>query len=157
MTIYTDGACSSKDNLGGWACVDTERGENYFGYEENSTNNRMELTAVIKALELIRAADDKINTVYTDSAYVSNCFAQKWYITWRRNGWRNSSKQAVKNRELWERLLALYEEIQARSGVLLTIVKVNGHAGNEYNEICDKLAVKARQSKRKKDINGETN
>ena len=157
MTIYTDGACSSKDNIGGWACVDAEHDENYFGYEENSTNNRMELTAVINALELIKAANDKINEVYTDSAYVANCFAQKWYNSWRRNGWRNSSKQAVKNRELWERLLALYEDIQARYGVILEIIKVNGHAGDKYNELCDKLAVEARKNKRKKEVNGETN
>lgn len=140
---YTDGACSSKDNCGGWSCICVD-GPAYYGYEENTTNNRMELLGVITALQHFSTQTEIGATVYTDSAYISNCFKDKWYVNWRKNGWKNASKQPVKNRDLWEQLIGLYENLKPR---MVIIAKVKGHDGDTYNEMCDKLAVKARKEK----------
>lgn len=143
MIYYTDGACSSKDNCGGWSCICVD-GPIFYGYEENTTNNRMELLGVITALQHFSSQKEIGATVYTDSAYISNCFKDKWYMNWRKNGWKNASKQPVKNRDLWERLIGLYEGLKPR---MVIIAKVKGHDGDTYNEMCDKLAVKARKEK----------
>lgn len=111
LRIYTDGACSGnqeKENLGGWGAI-LEYGEHrkeLFGGQANTTNNRMELTAVIEALKAIKGTGRTIE-VFSDSAYVSNCFREKWYESWEKNRWRNAAKKPVENRELWEELLAL--------------------------------------------------
>lgn len=143
MIYYTDGACSSKDNCGGWSCICVD-GPTYYDYEEDTTNNRMELLGVITALQHFSSQKEIGATVYTDSAYISNCFKDKWYMNWRKNGWKNASKQPVKNRDLWEQLIGLYEGLKPR---MVIIAKVKGHDGDMYNEMCDKLAVKARKEK----------
>lgn len=143
MIYYTDGACSSKDNCGGWSCI-CVNGPIYYGYEENTTNNRMELLGVITALQHFSTQTEIGATVYTDSAYISNCFKDKWYVNWQKNSWKNASKQPVKNRDLWEQLIGLYENLKPR---MVIIAKVKGHDGDTYNEMCDKLAVKARKEK----------
>lgn len=143
MIYYTDGACSSKDNCGGWSCICVD-GPTFYGYEEDTTNNRMELLGVITALQHFSSQKEIGATVYTDSAYISNCFKDKWYMNWQKNGWKNASKQPVKNRDLWEQLIGLYEGLKSR---MVIIAKVKGHDGDTYNEMCDKLAVKARKEK----------
>ena len=102
------------------------------GIMEETTNNQMELTAVIEGLKALKEPC-KV-TVYSDSAYVVNAFNQDWITGWINNNWRNSKKDPVANKELWEELIALTKKHTVE------FIKVKGHAGNKYNEICDKLA-----------------
>ena len=99
---------------------------------DNTTNNVMELTAVIEALKLLKFPCEV--EVYSDSAYVVNAFNQKWIYGWLKNGWKNSSKEPVKNKELWQEL---YEFTKMHN---ITFIKVKGHADNEFNNRCDELA-----------------
>lgn len=153
MILYTDGACSSKDKSGGWAVVlacghevNAAEAVVAVGSAADTTNNRMELKGVIAALRYAQENINNNNTeevfIYTDSAYIVNCFKDKWYVKWRQNKWRNSSKQPVKNQDLWEQLLDLYETLQQH--VCVTIDKVAGHQDNKYNNLADIYAVKAR-------------
>lgn len=151
MTInyYTDGAFSSKTEMGGWAMVCIQEDNVLYtktGYEPYSTNNRMELQAFFAALQHIETADFlppvTIN-VYTDSAYLANCFNQKWYSKWLINGWRTSDKQEVKNQDLWKPIIAAY--IKLKSKYQLNIIKVKSHSDNQWNNYCDLLAVKSRK------------
>lgn len=103
------------------------------GGERNTSNQRMELTACIKALEAITATEKPV-AIYSDSAYLVNCMHERWYDRWRKNGWKNAKKQPVENRDLWERLLELLEGRRVR------FQKVEGHAGVELNERADELA-----------------
>lgn len=125
LKIYTDGACSgnqNENNIGGWGAI-LEFGENQkelHGGEANTTNNRMELAAVIEAFRALKRDDLKIQ-VFTDSSYVANCFRESWHVTWRRNGWKNAKKEPVENRELWETLLSLVEKNQ------VIFYRVKGH------------------------------
>lgn len=147
LEFYTDGAFSSKTEMGGWAAVCVEDGnviDTQSGYEPYSTNNRMELTAFLSALEnadTIETGNTKV-TIYTDSAYIANCFNQNWYVKWMSNGWRTSDKQDVKNQDLWRRIVALYIKLKKR--LVLSIVKVKSHSDNPWNNYADLLAVKAR-------------
>lgn len=114
IKIYTDGGCSgnqSDENIGGWGAI-LEYGEHkkeLHGGEVNTTNNRMEMTALIAALSALKKEGLDIE-VFSDSSYLMNCFREKWYVSWRKNGWKNSKKEPVENRELWEELLALVEK-----------------------------------------------
>lgn len=103
------------------------------GGEKVTTNNQMELMAAIVALECLKEPCEVM--LYSDSAYLVNAFNQHWIEGWKKNGWKNSSKQDVKNRELWERL----EKLTSTHKV--EFIKVKGHSDNEYNNRCDKLAV----------------
>ena len=147
LEFYTDGAFSSKTEMGGWAAVCVEDGnviDTQSGYEPYSTNNRMELTAFLSALEnidTIETANTKV-VIYTDSAYIANCFNQNWYVKWMSNGWRTSDKQDVKNQDLWRRIVALYIKLKERLD--LSIVKVKSHSDNPWNNYADLLAIKAR-------------
>lgn len=147
LEFYTDGAFSSKTEMGGWAAVCVEDGnviDTQSGYEPYSTNNRMELTAFLSALEnanTIETGNTKV-TIYTDSAYIANCFNQNWYVKWMSNGWRTSDKQDVKNQDLWRRIVALYIKLKERLD--LSIIKVKSHGDNPWNNYADLLAVKAR-------------
>lgn len=137
VTIYTDGACSGNPGPGGWGCIliAGKAEKEMSGGAELTTNNRMELMAVIKGLSaLTRPCNVK---VYSDSAYVVNAFAQHWVDNWIRNGWVNSAKAEVANKDLWQELLRLNEIHK------IEFIKVKGHADNEYNNRCDALAVKA--------------
>ena len=126
LNIYTDGACSGNQNttnLGGWGTV-LEFGEHtkeLYGSEANTTNNRMELTAVIEALKALNK-DGLTMRIFTDSSYVANCFKQKWYVKWEKNGWMNSQKKPVENPELWKELLAL-----VRRHASVQFYQVKGH------------------------------
>ena len=134
VVIYTDGACSGNPGPGGWGSIliyDDIRKE-ISGGKKDTTNNIMEMTAVIEGLKLLKYPC-KVK-VYSDSAYVVNAFNQKWIQGWKKNGWKNSSKEAVKNRELWEKLDELTSIHDVR------FIKVKGHSDNELNNRCDELA-----------------
>lgn len=137
VTIYTDGACSGNPGPGGWGCIliAGKVEKELSGGADLTTNNRMELMAVIKGLSAL-TRPCKV-TLYSDSAYVVNAFAQHWLDNWIRNGWVNSAKAEVANKDLWQELLKLNEIHQ------IEFVKVKGHADNEYNNRCDALAVAA--------------
>ncbi|MGH7822412.1 MAG: ribonuclease HI [Candidatus Binatia bacterium] len=134
VTIYTDGACSGNPGPGGWGAIlrygDFER--ELSGGEARTTNQRMELTAAVKALEALRRPARV--RLHSDSAYLVNCFRQRWYENWLRNGWRTKDKKPVGNRDLWEKLLGLVEVHDVEW------VKVAGHSGDELNERADCLA-----------------
>ncbi|MGF7397146.1 ribonuclease HI [Thermoanaerobacterium thermosaccharolyticum] len=134
IDIYTDGACSGNPGPGGWGAVliYNDIKKEISGYEENTTNNRMELTAVIKALSLLKRSC-KIN-LYSDSSYLINAFNQKWIENWQKRGWLKSDKTPVENKDLWLKLLDL------SSCHDIKWIKVKGHSDNEYNNRCDKLA-----------------
>ena len=125
LRIYTDGACAgnqSDQNIGGWGAI-LEYGEHQkelFGGQANTTNNRMELTAVIEAFKALKQANQKIE-VFTDSSYVANCFREEWYVSWEKNHWRNAAKKSVENQELWKELLALVRQHEVR------FFRVKGH------------------------------
>ena len=140
VIIYTDGACSGNPGPGGWGSI-LMMGENrkeISGGKKDTTNNVMELTAVIEALKLLKRPC-KVD-LYSDSAYVVNAFLQNWILGWIKNGWKNSSKEEVKNKELWQELLSLTKIHD------VTFHKVKGHADNEYNNRCDELARNAIKS-----------
>ena len=136
--VFCDGACAGNQhdqNVGGWGAVIQKGREvvTIYGGEANTTNNRMELTACIKALQDPLTRDIPV-IINSDSAYLVNCMNQKWYVKWRKNGWLNSKKQPVENQDLWEVLLGLTEQKSVK------FVKVKGHAGIELNEKADGLA-----------------
>jgi ribonuclease HI len=134
LTVYTDGACSGNPGPGGWAAILIEDGAERVvsGAESHTTNQRMELMAAIEGLAAIPGSR-RVN-VHTDSAYVMNCFVQRWWERWERNGWTGSGKKPVTNRDLWERLLA-----QTRRHEVVWH-KVRGHSGDPLNERVDALA-----------------
>ena len=134
IIIYTDGACLGNPGPGGWAAV-LMHGEvikEIAGGERLTTNNRMELFAIIRGLEVLKQPSRV--RLHSDSAYAINCFKQRWFERWQRNGWLNSQKAPVENRDLWERL------IQAVSRHEVEWVKVKGHSGDKWNDRCDELA-----------------
>ncbi len=135
IEIYTDGACSGNPGPGGWGAVLRYKGieKELSGGEQNTTNNRMELTAVIKALEALK--EPCTITLYTDSKYVSDAFNQGWIYSWMKKDWKKSDGKPVLNRELWQQLYALWKQHD------ITLVWVKGHADNVYNNRCDELAV----------------
>ena len=134
VTIYTDGACSGNPGPGGWGAILEFKGveKEISGFEAQTTNNRMELTAAYRALALLK--EPCIVKLYSDSAYLVNGFLQKWTVNWQKNGWKNSKKEPVLNSDLWKELIALEQKHQ------ITWIKVKGHSDNEKNNRCDKLA-----------------
>ena len=134
VIIYTDGACSGNPGPGGWGSIlmsGTNQKE-ISGGKKETTNNVMELTAVIEALKLLKRPCEV--DLYSDSAYVVNAFLQDWISNWIKNSWINSSKEEVKNKELWQELVELTQTHK------VTFHKVKGHSDNEYNNRCDELA-----------------
>lgn len=125
LRIYTDGACSGnqeRTNFGGWGAV-MELGDHrkeLWGGEADTTNNRMELTAVIAAFKALKR-DGLTIQVFSDSAYVANCFREKWYESWERNKWRNAARKSVENQELWKELLSLVRKHD------VSFYRVKGH------------------------------
>lgn len=143
IQIYTDGAHSSSTDVGGWSFVFSIDNQVYFysNYELNTTNNRMELTAVLNALKKVQSLQTDA-TIYTDSAYIANCFAQNWHSKWESNGWVTSKKTPVLNKDLWQQILIIYKELNKSHTV--EIKKISGHSGHELNELADYYAVQAR-------------
>ena len=137
ITIYTDGACSGNPGPGGWGAIlmYKDNKKEISGAKKDTTNNVMELTAVIEALKLLKYPC-KVS-LYSDSAYVVNAFLQKWIFGWQKNNWKTADKKDVKNKELWQELVKLTRTHD------VTFIKVKGHADNEYNNRCDELARKA--------------
>ena len=137
VILYTDGACSGNPGDGGWGCVLIYNGveKELFGFEPATTNNRMELTAVIKGLEALK---EKCRVqVYSDSAYIVNAFNDKWIDNWIKKNWKKGTTSEVKNIDLWEKLIELVNFHEA------SFIKVKGHSDNVYNNRCDWLAVNA--------------
>ena len=170
VNIYTDGACAgnqNEENIGGWGCVLEYQGreKELCGGEMNTTNNRMELTALIEALQALKEPGLELH-IFSDSAYLVNCFRSGWHINWQNNGWKNSQKKPVENRELWEKLLELlalhkptfylvkgHQTLKeggeaANSKAFERFIKHNGEGFTferfaevvEYNDRCDALA-----------------
>lgn len=153
IDIYTDGACKGnqfKYANGGWAAVILENGWDkplkiISGCAKDTTNNRMELMACIIGLDYtLKNLKDLKNlknidsiTIFSDSAYIVNCFKQKWHINWVKNGWKNAKRQPIKNKDLWLKLLKIYND-----NPIIKFIHVKGHAGNKFNEMADKRAVK---------------
>lgn len=137
VTIYTDGACSGNPGPGGWAALLIYQGRERVitGAEPETTNNRMELMAVVEALRVLR--EPVRAAVHTDSAYIANAFQQKWIDNWQRKGWMTAGKTPVKNQDLWKALLEQVARHEVR------FVKVKGHADDELNNRVDRLAVEA--------------
>ena len=137
VILYTDGACSGNPGKGGWGALLMYKGhkKELSGGEPHTTNNRMEITAVIEGLKQLKQPCRV--KVYSDSAYVVNCFRQNWIAGWQRNGWKNSRNQPVENQDLWKELLELMDIHQVE------FIKVKGHADNEWNNRCDELAREA--------------
>ena len=141
LRIYTDGGCSgnqSDKNFGGWGAI-LEYGEHrkeLHGGEVNTTNNRMELTAVIEAFKALKGPGYTIE-VFSDSSYVMNCFREKWYESWEKNGWKNAARKSVENQELWKELLALVRQHNVK------FFRVKGHVNlNSKSTDFDKLYTK---------------
>ena len=134
VIIYTDGACSGNPGAGGWAAILMygQKRLEISGFEAHTTNNRMELIAPIEALT--RLKEPCHVDVYSDSAYLVNCFKQNWMGNWVRRNWIKSDKKPVENRDLWEMLLKLTQTHE------IVWHKVRGHADNEFNNRCDALA-----------------
>ena len=134
IVIYTDGACSGNPGPGGWGAVlmYKDKKKEISGSEKNTTNNIMELTAVIEALKKLKYPCEV--ELYSDSAYVVNAYEQKWIYGWIKNNWKTAGKEPVKNKELWQELYELTKIHKVQ------FIKVKGHADNEYNNRCDKLA-----------------
>ncbi len=147
INIYTDGSCrgnGKEKNQGGWAALININEQLHItgDWASNTTNNRMELMAVIKGyLYAIRHIPSEADlseytfNIYTDSAYIHNCYKQKWYVNWEKNNWVNAKKQPVKNKDLWDTVIELFKLDN------VNFYKVAGHSGNEFNEIVDKMAV----------------
>lgn len=134
VELYTDGACSGNPGAGGYGAILIYRGieKEISGGEPSTTNNRMEIFAVIAGLRCLKESCDV--TIYSDSAYTVNAFNEGWIQGWKTNGWKKADGKPVLNADLWLELLSLMEPHEIR------FVKVKGHADNEYNNRCDALA-----------------
>lgn len=139
--VYTDGSLKriGKATFGGWAFIVVRDGHEIFctgANEMDTTNQRMELTAMVKALDYIkdnREPNERV-IIYSDSAYIINCYQQDWYINWEKNGWQNAQHKDVANRDLWEQIIPYFDNFW------YYFMKVPGHAGNYWNEKCDDVA-----------------
>ena len=134
VTIYTDGACSGNPGPGGWGAIlmYNDIKKEISGGENPTTNNKMELTAAIEALSMLKMPCEV--DLYSDSAYLINCFQNNWLKGWKAKNWVNSKREKVKNVELWMKLDELNKTHK------INWIKVKGHADNEYNNRCDELA-----------------
>ncbi len=135
IEIFTDGACSCNPGPGGWAAILRYNGKEkeISGGEKETTNNRMELTAVIKAISALKEPCEI--TLYTDSKYVCDAVNQRWVYSWKAKGWKKADKKPALNVDLWEQLLPLLEKNK------VTFIWLKGHAGHPENERCDSMAV----------------
>jgi ribonuclease HI len=134
IEIYTDGACSGNPGPGGFSAILSFKSHEKIvsGSEQNTTNNRMELRGVIEGLSALKEPCEV--KLYTDSAYVSNAIIEKWLEVWQLNGWKNSQKKEIANKDLWQKLLELLSKHKVK------FIKVKGHSNNEKNNRCDEIA-----------------
>lgn len=135
VEIYTDGACSGNPGPGGWAAILMARGfeKTISGGQASTTNNRMELTAAVEALSCLKKPCQV--RLFSDSAYLVSAFTKGWLANWQNNGWKNAAGDPVSNLDLWQLLLAAASQHQ------VDWVKIKGHADDELNIRCDRLAV----------------
>lgn len=142
VTAYTDGSCDTGSGDGGWAYLLTFNGasKQRSGFQPGTTNNRMELTAAVRALEALQ--ERCTVTLVTDSQYLKRAFTDGWLDTWQRNGWKTAARSPVKNKDLWLELLRLTAQHDVRWSW------TRGHAGHAENEAVDKLALQARKTRR---------
>lgn len=138
--VFTDGACLGNPGPGGWAWALSPR-EYESGHAALTTNQRMELTAVLRALASVPGSVQ----VMSDSTYVVNCFKQRWWVGWRARGWRNSRGEQVANQDLWRPLV---EEVVDRRSGMVALSWVKGHSGHVMNDLVDRLAVEAARTQR---------
>ena len=142
VVVYTDGSCLGNPGRGGWAWAVPD-GPFASGADRQTTNQRMEVTAVLEALRALRPPAGPAGAagidVFSDSTYVVNCFRDRWWAGWRRRGWLNSQKKPVANRDLWEPLI----ELAVDPAVPVRFHWVRGHAGDRWNEVVDQLATTA--------------
>lgn len=143
VRIFTDGACSENPGPGGWGAVFNreESIDEIHGYEVETTNNRMELKAVVEAFKKIlkEHTRDMEYELFSDSAYVVNSINNNWIENWRMNGWKTTRGEDIKNKDLWLMFLKLRGKLLEKN-IQLTISKVKGHSGNTFNEYVDKIA-----------------
>ena len=134
IVIYTDGGCSGNPGPGGWGAILMYKGakKEISGGMKETTNNIMEITAVVEALKCLKVESDV--QVYSDSAYTVNAFNQGWIYNWMKKGWKTANNEPVKNKELWQELYSLTQTHK------VTFIKVKGHSDNEFNNRCDELA-----------------
>ena len=137
VNVYTDGACRGNPGKGGWGAILEYKGirREMSGGERETTNNRMELTAVIEALSALKEPCEV--TLYSDSKYVIDGLSKGWARSWKKNGWKKSDNKRALNSDLWEKLLNLLSHHKS------SFIWVKGHNGHPENEICDKLATDA--------------
>ncbi len=142
VTAYTDGSCETRTGDGGWAYLLLFNGarKRASGYEAGTTNNRMELTAAVRALQALHERCQV--TLVTDSQYLKKAFSDGWLDAWQRNGWRTAGRKPVKNQDLWRELLTLEQRHR------VTWAWTRGHAGQAENEEVDALALAARRRRR---------
>lgn len=140
VEIYTDGACSGNPGPGGWGAILMHQGreKEISGTDEYTTNQRMELQAAIEALKALKT-DCQVK-LYSDSAYLINAFQKRWLEKWQNNGWLNFKKEPIENQDLWKQLVELTKQHQVEW------IKVEGHADNDLNNRCDRLAREAIRS-----------
>lgn len=137
INIYTDGGCSgnqNEENFGGWGAI-LEYGQHkkeLFDGDINTTNNKMELTAVLEALKSLKQDNLNIN-IFSDSSYLVECFTKKWYVKWQQNGWKTSQKKPVENKELWENIISLVSNYSS-----VNFYRVKGHINLNNNSQIDK-------------------
>lgn len=143
VRIFTDGACSENPGPGGWAVVFNTASKcmTISGNEKLTTNNRMELKAVIEAFKraLSKNQNDTEYELYSDSAYVVNSINNGWIGKWQQNNWKTTKGDDVKNKDLWEELAALMSKTLSL-GIYIKIIKIKGHTGNTFNELVDRIA-----------------
>lgn len=144
VEIFTDGACQGNPGPGGWGAILRYQGveKEISGGEAETTNNRMELSAAIQALKLLKEPCEV--SLFSDSQYVCNAITKGWAKKWRQNGWMRNSREPALNPDLWEELLNLLEKHK------VSVIWVKGHAGHPENERCDRLAVAAAELAKKK-------
>ena len=140
VNIYSDGACSGNPGPGGFGVILEYNGTEMelYGGDSDTTNNKMELMGVITGLEALKEKCDV--TVTTDSKYIVDAFNKKWIVSWQKKNWKKADGKPVLNKELWLRLL---ESVNKHN---VTFVHILGHNGHEYNERCDKIAVRERDN-----------
>lgn len=147
IQLWTDGACrnnQSAENKGGWGFLVKESNKEIYsnsGAEKNTTNNRMEMMAVIEGVSyILQNYQDAEIEVTTDSAYIANCYKNKWYVNWEKNQWKNAKKEPVKNKELWLQIIPFFKNEKIKFNW------VKGHAESAENHLVDMLATNAADS-----------
>lgn len=144
IRIFTDGACSENPGPGGWAAVfnSDKKCKSIAGNENDTTNNRMELKAVIESLKAILnmiGCEKHVFELYSDSAYVVNTINNCWLTKWQLNNWKTTKGDDVKNKDMWEELALIWHEMN-KQNIKITIIKIKGHSGDTFNEMVDSLA-----------------